>query len=80
MTTADAAYTDGQVAADLMLCKPTDPNAPTIAADESAAEAFARSYESPNRRVLVLDEDGNLLGLLCLNVGRTRFCQTTTRH
>lgn len=29
---------------------------------------------SPNRRVIVLDEDQNVLGLLCLNPGRTGFC------
>jgi hypothetical protein len=26
--------------------------------------------------VIVLDEDDNLLGLLCLNPSRTGFCQT----
>jgi len=128
MTTPDAAYTDGQVAADLMLRDPktlpagatvadvravlandhvqmalladggafrgaittlpddapadaaalgfVDPSPPTIASDETAAEAFARAHASPHRRVLVLDEDENLLGLLCLNASRTRFCKT----
>jgi hypothetical protein len=32
--------------------------------------------ERQRRRVIVLDEDTALLGLLCLNESRTRFCQT----
>jgi CBS domain-containing protein len=129
MTMPDAAYADGQVAADLMLRDPktlpagatvadvravlanahvqmalltedrafrgaitalpddapaeaaalgfADPSPPTIAPDESAAEAFTRANASPHRRVLVLDQDENLLGLLCLNASRTRFCKTS---
>jgi CBS domain-containing protein len=46
----------------------------SIAPDASAGEAFERAVASPTRRVLVLDEDGNLLGLLCLDPTRTRFC------
>jgi len=53
-----------------------DPAAETIAPDASADEAFERAAASPTRRVIVLDEDDNLLGLLCLNASRTGFCQT----
>ena len=42
----------------------------------SADEAYARAAASPTRRVIVLDDDHNLLGLLCLNQSRTGFCQT----
>lgn len=47
----------------------------TIAPDASEDEAFARAAASPNRRVIVLDDDQNLLGLLCLNQARTGFCR-----
>ena len=46
----------------------------TIPLDASDDEAFARASASPNRRVIVLDDDRNLLGLLCLNQSRTGFC------
>ena len=52
-----------------------DPDPETISPDASADEAFERAAASPNRRVIVLDDDNNLLGLLCLNKSRTRFCQ-----
>jgi len=54
----------------------TDPNPDTISPSESAITAFARAVASPHRRVIVVDDDGSLLGLLCLNASRTRFCQT----
>ena len=47
----------------------------TIAPDASDDEAFERATASPNRRVIVLDDDRNLLGLLCLNKNRTGFCE-----
>jgi CBS domain-containing protein len=53
-----------------------NPDAETISPDASADEAFERAAASPSRRVIVLDEDDNLLGLLCLNPSRTDFCQT----
>ena len=53
-----------------------DANAATISPRASADEAFERTAASPTRRVIVLDEDDNLLGLLCLNASRTGFCQT----
>jgi CBS domain-containing protein len=46
----------------------------TIAPDASDDEAFARASASPNRRVIVLDDDRNLLGLVCLNKSRSGFC------
>ena|SRR5262245_22445670 len=52
----------------------SDESPDSIAPDASAEEAFERAAASPTRRVLVLDEDGNLLGLLCLDPTRTRFC------
>jgi CBS domain-containing protein len=51
-----------------------DPAAETISPFASADEAFERTAAAPNRRVIVLDDDRNLLGLLCLNQSRTRFC------
>ena len=53
-----------------------DEDPETISPDASADEAFERASASPNRRVIVLDGDDNLLGLLCLNAGRTAFCRT----
>ena len=47
----------------------------TIPPDAPDDEAFARAAASPHRRVIVLDDDRNLLGLLCLNQSGTRFCQ-----
>jgi CBS domain-containing protein len=46
----------------------------TIPPDASDDEAFARATASPSRRVIVLDDERNLLGLLCLNKNRTGFC------
>ena len=53
-----------------------DTDAETISPRASEEEAFERASASPNRRVIVLDEEDNLLGLLCLNQSRTKFCQT----
>jgi CBS domain-containing protein len=52
-----------------------DESPETIVPDASADEAFARADASPNRRVIVLDDEDNLLGLLCLNKARTGFCR-----
>jgi CBS domain-containing protein len=46
----------------------------TISPNASADEAFERAAASPTRRVIVLDDHQNLLGLLCLNARRTGFC------
>ena len=53
-----------------------DKDAETISPLASDDEAFERAAASPNRRVIVLDEDGSLLGLLCLNQSRTGFCRS----
>jgi CBS domain-containing protein len=53
-----------------------DTDAATISPQASADEAFERAVASPTRRVIVLDEDHNVVGLLCLNRSRTGFCQT----
>ena len=47
----------------------------TLPPDASGDIAFERAAASPNRRVIVLDEDRNLLGLLCLNAAKTGFCR-----
>ena len=54
-----------------------DEDPETIEPEASAEDAFARATASPNRRVIVLDDDGNLLGLLCLKQDRTGFCQSS---
>src|ERR1700741_3303590 len=48
----------------------------TLPPDASAEDAFERAAANPHRRVIVLDVDDKLLGLLCLNQNRTGFCQT----
>lgn len=53
-----------------------DTAAETISPDATADKAFERATASPTRRVIVLDEDDNLLGLLCLKQDRTGFCRT----
>jgi hypothetical protein len=53
-----------------------DPDAEVISPDASDDEAFERAAASPNRRVIVLEENGSLLGLLCLNKSRTGFCRS----
>ena len=52
----------------------TDAETETISPNASADEAFERAAASPNRRVVVLDDNQNLLGLLCLNPTLTGFC------
>ena len=54
-----------------------DAEAETISPDASDDEAFERAAANPTRRVIVLDEDDKLLGLLCLNPDRTGFCQAS---
>jgi hypothetical protein len=56
-----------------------DASADTIAPGAPTETAFERAMASPHRRVIVLDDDRNLLGLLCLNAKRTGFCQTPSR-
>jgi CBS-domain-containing membrane protein len=52
-----------------------DAEAETISPRASADEAFERAAANPTRRLIVLDDAGNLLGLLCLNQSRTSFCR-----
>src|SRR5262249_44660544 len=42
----------------------------TISPNEPATVAFARAGVSSDRRIVVLDDQGRLVGLLCLNQGR----------
>jgi CBS domain-containing protein len=51
-----------------------DPAAETIAPTEPAEIAYERTGLSPYRRVVVLDSNGALVGLVCLNPTLTRFC------
>jgi CBS domain-containing protein len=46
----------------------------TLSPTASAAEAFDAAAQLPHRRVVVLGDDGELLGLVCLDETRTRFC------
>ena len=78
---ADGAAFKGAVTAIPADAEPTDPalafadvSAATISPHAPAAEAFDRTAASPTRRVIVLDEERNLLGLLCLDPSLTRFC------
>lgn len=78
---ADGTAFAGAVTAIPTDAEPTEPalayadvSAATISPDAPAAEAFDRTAGSPTRRVIVLDEERNLLGLLCLDPSLTRFC------
>ncbi|HEY7604780.1 MAG TPA: CBS domain-containing protein [Gaiellaceae bacterium] len=46
----------------------------TIGPDEPASVAFDRTAGNPHRRLVVVGENAQLLGLLCLDESRTRFC------
>lgn len=50
--------------------------AETIGPDESGETAFARANATSHRRVIVLGENDELLGLVCLNSKRTGFCKS----
>jgi CBS domain-containing protein len=52
---------------------------PTIIADESAETAFERANAEPLRRLVVLGDGDELLGLVCLNSSRTHFCGGVSR-
>lgn len=56
-----------------------DGDAETISPAESGESAFRRASASPHRRVIVLADESELVGLLCLNERRTGFCQTPSR-
>jgi CBS domain-containing protein len=57
-----------------------EPSPITIRPTESADAAFAAASASPYRRAIVLDDRGNLLGLLCLNETLTRFCGASVKE
>ncbi len=52
----------------------------TISPTETAAIAFEVTARNPQRRVVVLDDDGILLGLVCVDRTLTRFCGIATRR
>jgi hypothetical protein len=57
----------------LRYARPATPIAPS----ERAAAAFEQIALHPDRRMVVLDDDGEtLIGLLCLNTRKTDFCGT----
>jgi CBS domain-containing protein len=51
------------------------PDVELMAPDRPAEEAWERTAASPFRRVVVVDEQGTLHGLLCLNAAKTDFCR-----
>ena len=51
-----------------------DPAPATIGPRESAAVAFERAAASDHGRLVVLDDDSTLLGLVSVSVDRHRFC------
>ena len=51
-----------------------EPKPETLSPSDSAETAFTRAAQNPHRRIIVLDEDETLLGLLCLNRSGTGFC------
>jgi len=51
-----------------------EPSPEALRADEPAVTAFELTSKNPHRRVVVLGEENELLGLVCLNQTRTRFC------
>ena len=56
-----------------------EPNVETISPAESAAVAFEVTARNPTRRVVVVDDDGKLVGLVCVDRALTRFCGIATR-
>jgi hypothetical protein len=46
----------------------------TIDPDQPAEDAFTQAVNSQHRRVIVLDDEERLLGLICLNKNRTGIC------
>jgi predicted transcriptional regulator len=51
----------------------------SIPPSASAEAAFELTARNPHRRVVVLDERRTLVGLVCLNEARTRFCGVPSR-
>lgn len=55
-----------------------EPVPDTIDPHEPAKDAFARAVDSRHRRVIVLDDEQHLLGLICLNKNRTGVCSAAS--
>ena len=53
-----------------------DPESSTIAAETSAADGLELLKRDPQGRLVALDDERALLGLLCLNGAGTGFCAT----
>jgi CBS-domain-containing membrane protein len=69
----DAGLDEGAV----RFARPASPISPGV----SAARAFDEIARDPDRRLVVLAEDGEtLLGLLCLDSTKTRFCGGAETH
>lgn len=51
----------------------------SLAPTATAEEAFAATAAHPSRRIVVLDDDRTLVGLVCLDETRTRFCGRPSR-
>ncbi len=66
-------------AADAAAIAFADRDPESIAPSASAETAFELTARNPHRRVVVLDERGTLIGLVCLNEARTRFCGVPSR-
>jgi uncharacterized protein (DUF302 family)/CBS domain-containing protein len=62
------------VPADAAASAYADPDPAWIAPSESAESAFELAARNPHGRLVVLDDRRNLVGLVCLDGTRTRFC------
>jgi CBS domain-containing protein len=51
-----------------------DTSPTSLRPDDDATTAFTVTEAHPHRRVVVLDEGNALVGLVCLDETRTRFC------
>jgi hypothetical protein len=51
----------------------------SLRAGEPAQTAFDVTAKNPHRRVIVLGDEDELVGLVCLNEARTNFCGGTHR-
>jgi CBS-domain-containing membrane protein len=56
-----------------------DQAAETTGPTEPAEAAFEQAKKNPYRRVVVLDQNRTLLGLICLNKTLTGFCTASKR-
>jgi CBS-domain-containing membrane protein len=52
----------------------------SLRAGEPAQTAFDVTAKNPHRRVVVLGDEDELVGLVCLNEARTNFCGGTHRE